>query len=224
MQRNVAALVQPPRVRRPEVKPFNSVQARVFLEAIRGDRLEALYSVALALGLRQGEALGLSWQDVDMDQGKIRVRVQLQRIGGKLDRVEPKTERSHRTIALPPFAVGVFRDHRVRQLQERLLAGSDWEEWGLLYTTRRGTPLDAKNVTHRFQKLLARVGLPRMRFHDLRHACASLLLAQGVSMRELMDVLGHDRMATTSDLYVHVADEVRREVATRMETALRGSG
>jgi site-specific recombinase XerD len=116
----------------------------------------------------------------------------------------------------------VRREHRVRQLEERMPAGGDWQESGLVFTTSRGTPLDAKYVTHRLQALLERIGLPRMRFHDLRDAYASFL-AQGASMRELMDVLGHDRMATTSDIFPHVVEEARREVAARMELALRGS-
>ena len=141
---------------------FTPEQARTFLDAIRGHRLEALYSVALAVGLRQGEALGLRWTDVDLSDGTLRVQVQLQRLGGEFKLVEPKTSRSRRTILLPAFAIAALRDHRVHQLEERMAAGPDWRESALVFTTSRGTQLDAKNVTHRFQALLEKLGLPRM--------------------------------------------------------------
>jgi len=116
-----------------------------------------------------------------------------------------------------------LRAHRARQLEDRLLAGSDWrgDEWGLVFMTMRGTPLDAKNATHRFQDLLSRLGIARMRFHDLRHACASLMLAQGEHPRVVMETLGHSQISMTMNTYSHVIPTLQRDAADRMERLLR---
>lgn len=167
--RNVATLVTPPSVRRPEVRPLTPEEARALLNAIDGDRMAPLYSVALALGLRQGEALGLRWADVDLETATLTIRKAMQRVRGKLELVDPKTTKSRRTMALPDVAVNALRAHRVRQLEERLLAGSRWQDSGLVFATTIGTPLDGRNVTRHFQKLLKDAALPRQRFHDLRH-------------------------------------------------------
>lgn len=220
LPRNVATLVEPPRVRRPEVQPLTTDQVQIFLEAIRGDRLEALYTLVLAVGLRQGEALGLHWTDLELDSGTLSVRTALQRIGGKLCLVEPKTARSRRTITLPPVVVSALRLHRARQLQERLLAGANWQDTGLVFTTTIGTPMDARNLTKRFQKALKEAGLPKKRFHDLRHTCASLLLVQGVHPRVVMEILGHSQMSLTMDTYSHVMPTLQQEAAGLMEALL----
>lgn len=217
--RNVATLVDPPRSVRYEVSPLTPTQA--FLAAVKGDRLEALYSVALALGLRQGEALGLRWSDVDLDAGTLKVRVALQRIGGKVELVEPKTKRSRRTVHMPPTIVTALKEHRIRQLQERLMCGQRWDySWNVIFASTIGTPLDARNVVRLFHSALERAGLPPMRFHDLRHTWASLLLAQGVGPRTIMDVLGHSQISLTMDTYSHVMPEMCRETAELMEKLL----
>lgn len=218
--RNVATLVNPPRVRRPEVQPLAPDEARRLLNVVEDDRLAALYSVALALGLRQGEALGLRWLDIDLDAGTLTVRNALQRIDGKLQLVEPKTSKSRRTVALPDVAVAAIRAHRVKQLQERLVAGSRWHDMGLVFTSTIGTPLDGRNVTRHFQKLLRDAGLPRQRFHDLRHTCASLLLAQGVHPRVVMEILGHSQIQLTMNIYSHVIPQLQHEAAGKMDSLL----
>jgi integrase len=221
VQVNVATLVDPPRAERHEVHPLTPREARTLLDAAQGDRLAALYALALAVGLRQGEALGLHWEDVDLEAGNLRVRVALQRQDGRgLQSVEPKTARSRRGIVLPPYVVESLRAHRSRQVQERLLAGSRWQETGLVFTTAIGTPLDGGSVTHRFQRMLERAGLPRLRFHDLRHACASLLLAQGVHPRVVMEILGHSQISLTMNTYSHVIPALQREAADRMDAVL----
>ncbi len=218
--RNVAALVDPPRMQRAEIQPFTPEQARTFLPAVQGDRLEALYTVAVALGLRQGEALGLHWQDVDLEAGTLRVRVALQIIDKQPRFVEPKTVKSRRTIDLPPVTVAALRRHKARQLEERLRAGTAWQDWGLVFTTSIGTPLDGTNVRHYFARILKRAELPRIRFHDLRHTCASLLLAQGVHPRMVMEILGHSQIGLTMNTYSHVMPTLRQEVAAQMEAIL----
>lgn len=218
--RNVATLVEPPRVQRKEVQPMTPEQARTLLEAMRGERLEALYTLALTTGLRRGELLGLRWQDVDLDRGTLRVANTLQRIEGRPQLVAPKTDRSRRSLTLPRSAVAALRSQRTRQLEDRLVAGSRWQEMGLVFTSSVGTPLDGTNVTHRFHALLERAGIPRQRFHDLRHACASFLLAQGLSPRMVMEVLGHSQISTTMNVYAHIMPEMHQEAADRMDALL----
>jgi len=218
--RNVAALVDSPSVRRQEVQPLSPDEARALLNAIGDERLAALYSVALALGLRQGEALGLRWDDIDLDSGTLTIRKAMQRVDGKLQLVDPKTTKSRRTVALPEVAVIALRGHRVRQLEERLLAGTRWRDNGLVFATTIGTPLDGRNVTRHFQQVLTNAGLPRQRFHDLRHTCASLLLVQGVHPRVVMETLGHSQIKLTMDTYSHVIPELQREAAGRIDQIL----
>jgi integrase len=203
-----------------EIQPLTPEEARTFLTAAKGHRLEALYAVALTLGLRQGEALGLRWQDVDLELGYIRVARQLQRFDGVFELVEPKTARSRRTIAMPPTITKVLAEHRERQACERKAAGPRWKEWGLVFTRPDGHPLDGTVVTHQFHDFLDRAGLPQRRFHDLRHSCATLLLAQGVSPRVVMDILGHSQIALTMNTYTHVVPDLRRDAAVRMESLL----
>jgi integrase len=221
--RNVATVVQPPRTPRAEITPLTPTQARVFLDAVRGDRLEALYSVGVALGLRQGEILGMRWEDVDLETGIVRVAQALQRVDGRFVFVEPKSQHSRRTVPMPETVARSIRIHRSRQLEERLAAGARWQESNLVFTTPVGTPLDSRNVTRRFQATLERAGLPRLRFHDLRHTAASLMLAQGVSARAVMETLGHSQIGLTMDTYSHVLPSLRRDAADRMEAILSTS-
>lgn len=217
---NVAALVDPPHVQRYEIRVLTPTEAKTFLSAAAKDRLAALYTVALAAGLRQGELLGLRWEDVDLDAGRLTVRHALQRVNGTLQLVEPKTRLSRRTIVLPAFAVNALHEHRKRQLRERLWAGSRWQEGGFVFTSTIGTPLDGSNVTHRLQRLLRDAGLPKQRFHDLRHSAASLLLVQGVHARVVMEMLGHSQISLTLNTYSHVIPSLQEEAAQRMQELL----
>jgi integrase len=218
--RNVAALVDPPPARRAQVEAFTPDQVREFLVTVRGSRLEALYTVAVALGLRQGEALGLRWCDVDLETGTLWVRKALQRIDGELRLVDPKTERSRRTLDLPAAAVAALKAHRARQLEERLQVGPLWQDSGLVFTTAVGTPLDGGNVRRDYRALLKRARLPHLKFHGLRHTAASLLLAQNVHPRLVMETLGHSQITLTMDTYSHVIPSLRRQVADQMDAIL----
>jgi integrase len=218
--RNVATMVEPPRVRRQEVEPYTPDEGRRLLQAVASDRLEALYSAAMALGLRQGEALALKWSDVDFTAGILSVRNSLQRVNGKLQLVEVTTQRSRRTITLPAVAVAALHRHQARQDAERRFAGDRWRASDFIFTTTIGTPLDGTSVTHRFQSILKDAGLRRIRFHDLRHTCATLLLAQGVHPRVIMEILGHSQIAITMNLYAHVIPAMQKEVAAQMDAVL----
>lgn len=220
--RNVAMLVDPPKVEPRQIRVLSSSEAQRFLAAVQGDRLEALYRVALALGLRQGEALGLRWQDIDLDAGTLRVVMSAVRPGGggKVIMARPKTAKSQRTLPLAPSLITALRQHRVGQAEERLLAGSRWQDHGLVFPSKVGTPLHATNVVHAFHALLEEAGLPRLRFHDLRHSCAPLLAAQGVPARVAMEILGHSNIQTTLNLYTHVLDESKRHAVTLLDALL----
>lgn len=218
--RNVALLVDPPRVPRRDVPVLSPEEARRFLAVVGDDRLGPLYSLTLAVGLRQGEALGLRWEDLDLDLGTLTVRRALQRVGGQLTYVEPKSSTSRRTIPLPPTTVADLRAHRRRQIAERLQAGGRWRDHGLVFTSTIGTPCDGTAVTRHLHELLAAAGLPRLRFHDLRHASASLMLSQGVHPRLVADMLGHSQTSLTLNTYGHVIPSLRREAADRMEEVL----
>lgn len=221
VSKNAAALTEPPRVERPEVRALTPDEARHFLDAIQGDRLESLYAVALALGLRQGEALGLRWRDVDLEGGALHVRVALQWLNGQPPcLVEPKTRQSRRTLPLPAPIIAHLRAHRTRQKVAQLAAGEHWrgDEWDLVFANTRGGPLDASHVVTYFKAHLQRAGLPNIRFHDLRHSCASLLLAQGVHPRVVMEILGHSTITLTMNTYSHVLPQAQREAVGLLGT------
>jgi integrase len=223
--RNVARLARPPRIPRRRVSPLSVEQVRTFISAIAGDRLEALHLVALGVGLRQGEILGLRWSDVDLVAGSLNVRHALARIDGRLELVEPKSVTSRRVVPLPAFVRDALVAHRDRQAAEPLPLRPDPPApfADLVFMTTHGTPLDAITITRRFQRILADAGLPRQRFHDLRHACATLLLAQGVPARVVMETLGHSEISLTLNTYSHVMPSLGREAAERMDQLLGAS-
>jgi integrase len=222
--RNAAALTISPKMERYEIKPWTPEHARAFLAHVREDRLLGLYTLALATGARQGELLALQWPDVDFDARTVRLNGTLQRVEGELVVCPPKTEKGRRTIALPERIMGALRVHRVRQLEERLQAGAAWTDSAFVFTTDLGRPLDSSSTTHRFQKLVKRAGLPMQRFHDLRHAAASFLLAQGVPARVVMEILGHSQISLTLNTYSHVVPSLQRDATDRLGALLAGEG
>ncbi len=225
VSRNVARLVTPPRVQRRDVRPLTPEQARLFLSGVENDRLAALYAVSLGLGLRQGEALALAWTDIDFESRTLTVRHTLQRYDGEYHLDDPKTDRSRRTISLPPQLVDALRRHRAQQNAVRLQVGQLWagERWDLVFCNELGEPLDGVAVTRAFQRKLADLGLPAQRFHDLRHAAATFLIAQGVPLRVVMEILGHSTIATTADTYGHVMPELQRDATERTAAILFGT-
>jgi integrase len=221
--RNVAEAVDPPRVRREEITPLSAEQSRAFLAAARGDRFEALYVVALTCGLRQGEILGLKWSDANLGTNTLRVNRQIQRHrdGDGLIFSEPKNA-SRRTVPLTATAVEALKRHGKRQAEEKMRVGSLYEDGGLLFASEIGTPLDAQNIVNRsFKPLLKRAGLPSIRFHDLRHTCATLLLAKGVHPKLVQALLGHASIGITMDLYSHWAPAMGDQTAAAMEDLLQ---
>lgn len=225
--RNVCTLVDAPSVTRDEVQPLSGGDARAILDVARDRRNAARWSVALALGLRQGEALGLTWDHVDLDAGTLRVRWQLQRLAGRgLVLVEPKSRAGKRTIALPAQLVRALREHRSKQDAERDAAGEMWDDsvptingqelHALVFTQVSGRPIDPRRDWQDWKNLLAAAGVRDARLHDARHTSASLLLAEGVPARVVMELLGHSQIALTLGTYSHVAPEVSRVAAERI--------
>jgi integrase len=220
--RNPAAHANKPKIKLEEPEPLDASQAAAFLKAAKGDRFEALYILCLMCGLRQGEALALHWRDIDLDEGTLRVNLQLQRMrrdgkkSGRLVFSEPKNA-SRRTVGLSQRAVSALKSHRKRQLEEKLTAGPVYHDEGLVFASRFGTPLDAQNVVNRYYKpLLERAGLPPIRFHDLRHSCLSLLAQRGEPIRDLQALAGHATAAFTLQRYTHHYDASARRTADAM--------
>lgn len=219
--RNVASLVTPPRAARQEMKTLSPEEARRFLEAAQGERLYALYVLAITTGMRLGELLALRWRDVDLERGVLRVTATLQKTRDGYLFAEPKTERSRRQVVLSPSAIEALREHRLRLLEERLRLGDAWEDHDLVFPNEIGRPLDRTNVSHRsFERILKRAGLPRLRFHDLRHTAATLLLGQGVHPKVVADMLGHSTISVTLDLYSHSTPAMHRQAALALEAVL----
>jgi integrase len=243
--RNVADLVDAPPIRSREMHPLTlaQVQALFAVLARTQDRLEALYILAVSTGMRQGELFALRWADVELDGGLgsdggaspvLRVRRSLQENQLGLVFKEPKTRRSRRQIALSEPAVEALRRHRVRQHEERLLLGAAWgtNEMGerldpschdLVFCSALGRPLRPSVYRRRLPRLLELAGLPRVRFHDLRHTCATLLLAARVNPKVVSEMLGHSTVAITLDIYSHVVPDMQQDAAAVMGAMLMTS-
>jgi integrase len=223
--RNVALVVDGPRVEKFKIAPLTEQQAQQLLEAVAGHRLEQLYRLTLSLGLRQGEVLGLRWEDVDFAKRTIRISGAIQQIGGTIQRVTPKTEASARTLPLTPLLLRSLKAHQAAQQQEKQECWAEWQEHDLVFPSEVGTPLAPRNLQRHFKGLLKKAGLPgRLRFHDLRHSCATFLIAQGVHPRVVMELLGHSQISVTMNTYAHVLPETQRDAAAKLDALLGGSG
>jgi integrase len=221
VERNAAALAESPRQVKTERRMLSPDEAKRLLAVADQDRLAALYRLALTLGMRQAEILGLRWQDVDLDEGRLRVRQTLQRIGKVTVIKEPKTARSRRTLALSPSLVAALVARKDQQEFERKRAANLWQESGLVFTSSVGTPLIARNLTREFKRHLAAAGLPStLRFYDMRHAAASLLIADGLPITAVSAMLGHALTSTTLNTYAHVLPGADRLTAEAMERLL----
>lgn len=219
--------VDAPKLRRPPIEPFTREETLRLLDAARGDRLEALYILAVSTGMRLGELLALTWRYVHLDTAKLQVVASLQRVSRNGDvgnswRVgEPKTSRSRRQITLSQTAVDALRAHRLRQLNERLAAGPVWQEQDLVFCNEIGLHLSGMSVTrYQYRRLLERARLPQRRFHDLRHTAATLMLLGNVPAKVVSETLGHSTIAITLDTYSHVLPDMQAQAATVMDTML----
>ena len=220
MMKNPADDVDPPKVRTGEVTPLTRDEARGLLETVRGDRLEALYVVALHTGLRQGELLALRWEDLDLEARTLQVRRTVTKDGGKLAVGPTKTAKGRRTVKLTADAAASLRGHLTRQLEEIDGLGDSFQDRGLVFCTSRGTLINPTNLRKRsLAPLLARAGLPHQTFHQLRHTAATILLLKNVNPKIVSEVLGHASIAITLDTYSHVLPNMQDSAVVAMEEA-----
>lgn len=224
VHRNVARVVTPPSGDRQAGKWMDEEQARAFVASIVGHPLESLFVLAASTGLWRGEVLGVTWDAVDLDEGTLRVQRALYRYGGTYHLDRPKSRKSYRTVTLPPPVVRLLRVRRARQVESRLARGAAWEDrWNLVFTDDCGRPLAGESVTRAFQVALQAAGLPKFRFHDLRHSAATFLIAAGIPLKHVSDVLGHSTIAITADIYGHLLDESNRAAGEAIGRTLFGA-
>ena len=218
-----AADVKAPRPAPEEMRPLSEGEACTFLDVARasGDRFEPLYVLAITTGLRRGELLGLRWEDVDLERGTLRVGRSLVREEGRHTVGETKTRRGRRQVNLTPRTVNALKAHRKRQLEERMRLAETYKDRGLVFSTSVGTPVNPENLVNRsFKPLLKKAGLPEIRFHNLRHTCATLLLSRGVHPKLVQELLGHATIAMTLDIYSHYLPSMGDQAAEAMGNTL----
>ncbi|MFJ5657956.1 tyrosine-type recombinase/integrase [Streptomyces microflavus] len=221
LPRNVARNVKTTTPRPRRFQPLTATEARQFLQTAADDRLHALYELALRTGLRKGELLGLHWEDLDLDGGTATIHRSLQRTRSQgLTVLNTKTLASERRIALPTECINSLKIHQERQQEERQVAGPGWADNGLVFTTPKGRPLDPTNLTRRFLRLLHKAGLRTIRFHDLRHSTATLLLEQGIDLVVIKELLGHAHIGVTAGVYAHVRLRLQRHAIDTLGEAL----
>jgi integrase len=221
--RNVCDLVSPPVPKRHEIQPLTLEQAQRLLQAAREHKLETLLTLALATGMRRGELLGLRWQDVDFEAGCLHVRRSVGRTGKYgLIESEPKTERSRRTIVLPAFVLAALKQHQQQQRAMRDEAGNEWQEHDIVFCGRNGRYFDLTSLDYHFKKLLKSAELPNIRFHDLRHSAATLLLGRGVHPKVVQELLGHSTISMTLDIYSHVLPSIQQEAMSKLDDLFGG--
>ncbi len=210
------AMKAPARVER-ELDVMSEVEVDRILDACRGQWNAARWNVALALGLRQGEALGLRWEDVDLDAGIIRIRQTLMRVTGRgIVFGTPKSSKSRRDIPLPPSLLDNLKAHRKAQNERRLAAGSFWTDSGLVFTLEDGRPIDPSVDAGRWRKLLQQAGVRHYRLHDARHSAGTLMVAEGVDIRVAMAILGHSQISVTMR-YQHAADKMLVDAVQKLD-------
>jgi integrase len=212
----------PPRIEQ-KIEPLTTKEWQAVMAVARGTTNSARWTVALALGLRQGEALGLRWADVDLDEMTLSVRQTLMRLPGRgIVFGEPKSKESRRTVALPPQFVPDMRAHRKAEAAKKLKAGDQWHnDAGLVFTLDDGRPIDPRVDLHRWKALLAKAGVRDYRLHAARHTSATIQIALGVPLEVVKANLGHSQLATTLG-YTKVVDELQRDAAKRVGAAMWG--
>ena len=222
MSRNVAALVKLPPVRRKQRKAWSSEEARRFLESARADcsRLYAAYVLVLVLGLRKGEVLGLTWDDVDLDTGQLAIGRQLQRVGGQLLHRETKTQASDAVLPLPDICIAALKLRKQEQEADRDAAGEVWQETDLVFTTRYGTPVEPRNFNRYFAARCDSAGVPTITVHDARRTCATLLVDLDVHPRVVMQILRHADVSVTMEIYSQASSAATREALKRLGESL----
>ncbi len=219
---NVASLSRAPKMVRAEGRTLTPTQAKHLMSCLKVQRNGALYALMLSTGLRRGEVLGLMWKDLDVETGVLKVNRQLKREDGILLTSDTKTARSRRSVNLPAPMMAGLLEHEERQKSEKRALGRSWTNSGYIFTSTVGTPIDPRNLNREFQKICHSAGLGDWHPHELRHSAASLMLAQGVKLQVVSQVLGHASIRMTADVYGHILDPDREGAATAMVGLLWG--
>ncbi len=212
-----------PRAVRRELKPLDEDMITAFLKAIQGHQFEELFTVTLFTGMREGEALGLLWDCVDLTNGTITVDKQLQLIRGSRGQYQmvPTKNSKGRTLTIAPTVAATLKRVRLRQLENRLRYGECWEQSGFVFTDELGRHLSASSVYKAFKKVMEQIGSPETRFHDLRHSYAVASIKSGDDIKTVQENLGHATAAFTLDVYGHVTDQMKKASAARMEQFIK---
>jgi integrase len=219
--RNVARLVELPGWQRQPIVPWTADEARSFLTAARDDPLYPAFVLLLLYGLRRGEVLGLRWTDVDLDSAQLRIRQQIGRVSGEL-RIGPvKTNAGRRDLHLLPLAADMFDIRHDAQAADRQELGRAWQDYGLIFTTRTGRPVEPRNLIRSFHRICSANGIRLIKLHHLRHTTATLLKNLGVPARDAQLILGHSRLAITQEIYSHENRQAQLEALQRISAALR---
>ncbi len=228
VSRNVSDLASPPRRKRFEIQPLDEKQAQLLLATLRGHKWEALYTLAIVTGLRQGEILGLKWQDINFATGTLQVRRILSRVPTQTPErehvyveAEPKTNKSRRNVVIAPIALEALKHHRIQQLELKLQAGTSWQDHDYVFSTSIGNHLRPNYVVVELKKILVQAGLPNIRFHDLRHSAATLLFAAGVHPKVVQEILGHTQISMTMDIYSHVIPGMQEDAMNKLNDSLK---
>jgi integrase len=228
--RNVSDDIELPSVRTPSIRPLDFDQARAFLAVLKGYRWEVLYWLAINLGMRQGELLGLTWDAVNLDAGTLRVSHQLKRIKGadgtrQFILQTTKTKAGERILQLDDDLIALLRLHRQIQEEEQRLRGEQWKnQLNLVFVTETGAPIHFSDLVRQFKSVLKKAKLPEIRFHDLRHTAATLMLADSVPLVTVSKILGHSSPAVTANIYAHALDDSKAGAIAGLSRRLRGVG
>ena len=222
--RNVAQLTTLPAEHRARRTAWTAAQARSFLRAAADDSAYPVFVLAVVYGMRRGEIAALQWKDIDFTRDRLAVRASLVRVGGRLVRGPVKTAAGVRTLPLVDLTRTALLAERENQAEQRAAAGTDWLESGYVFTTRSGRPVEPRNLSRSFDRIVAGAGLPRIVFHDMRRTAATLLKDLGVPARDAQVILGHANIAVTLGIYSEVFDTEIASALTRVNTALDAGG
>ena len=207
-----------------DAHPLTEEQMKKLLKTAKGGRLEALLTLALTTGMRRGELLALHWEDIDFEERSLWVRHTVYRAGKYgIRESDPKTESSKRKIILPQFVIDALLRHRAQQAAVRVETGAAWQEHDIVFSNSLGKFMEGSFVHKLFKQLLKQAELPDVRFHDLRHTVATIMLKMGVHPKQVQELLGHSQIAITMDLYSWVLPSMQRELMDQVDEIFRDS-
>ncbi|HLI06628.1 MAG TPA: tyrosine-type recombinase/integrase [Ktedonobacteraceae bacterium] len=219
LPRNVCDAVTPPRIPRKEQHVLTKQQAHTLLEEVKAHRLEALLTLAITTGMREGELLALHWQDINFEDRTLQVKRAVSYLKGYgYIESEPKTAKGRRMISLPAFVVEVLQRHRIQQQEQRREIGDAWIDKDLVFTNAQGYFYSSSTLRKVFRRFLVSIGLPHIRFHNLRHSAATILLAMGVHPKVVQEILGHSQITMTLDVYSHALPTMQEDVTKRWDS------